>query len=137
MVGRLSPARQSEVVDLIRGLVARDTALVIDVLIGWTGDEALDNTEKLAIEIDSFLDSYHGLALKELNIAAMLTDIAVIMRDNELVMPPDLALLFKVFITLESLGRLLDPALLETCHVSPLSPGDFGQKRLEESHGIY
>ena len=39
----------------------------------------------------------------------MLTDITVIMRDNELVMPPDLALLFKVFITLEGLGRLLDP----------------------------
>lgn len=109
MVGRLSSARQTQVIDLIRGLVARDTAQVIDVLIGWTGDEALDTTDKLAIEIDSFLDSYHGLALKDLNIAAMLTDITVIMRDNELVMPPDLALLFKVFITLEGLGRLLDP----------------------------
>lgn len=109
MVGRLSPMRQTQVIDLIRGLVARDTALVIDVLIGWTNDEARCDTEKLAIEIDSFLDSYHGVVLRDLNLASMLTDVAVIMRDNELVMPPDLALLFKVFITLDGLGRLLDP----------------------------
>lgn len=108
MVGRLSPLRQTQVIDLIRGLVGRDTALVIDVLVSWTED-ALNNTEKLAIEVDSFLDSYHGVVLKQLNIAAMLTDVTVIMRDNELVMPPDLALLFKVFITLEGLGRTLDP----------------------------
>lgn len=108
MVGRLSPMRQAQVIDLIRGLVARDTSLVIDVLIGWAEDARV-NTEKLSVDIDAFLDSYHGVVLKELNIAAMLTDLTVIMRDNELVMPPDLALLFKVFITLEGLGRLLDP----------------------------
>lgn len=119
MVGRLSAMRQQQVIDLIRGLVARDTALVIDVLIGWTGDENLDNSEKLAIEIDSFLDSYHGLALRDLNIAAMLTDITVIMRDNELVLPPDLALLFKVFITLDGLGRLLDPGFNMVSETEP------------------
>lgn len=118
MVGRLSPVRQTQVIDLIRGLVARDTSLVIDVLIGWAEDARI-NTEKLSVEIDAFLDSYHGVVLKELNIAAMLTDLTVIMRDNELVMPPDLALLFKVFITLEGLGRLLDPEFDMVAEATP------------------
>lgn len=108
MVGRLSQRRREQVIDLIRGLVARDTALVIDVILTWS-DSAELNTEALATEIDSFLDNYHGVSLKQLNLAAMLTDLTVIMRDYGLTMPSDLAMLLKVFITLEGMGRQLDP----------------------------
>lgn len=108
MTGHLSERRREQLVDLIRGLVERETEQVINVMHEWSGDVQLQ-TENLASDIDAFLDSYHSVPLNQLNIATMLNDLTVIMRDYELVMPPDLALLIKVFITLEGLGRQLDP----------------------------
>jgi len=108
MVGRLSARRRAQVIDLLRGLVAKDTSLVIDVILNWADDVNV-NSENLAIDIDAFLDNFYGLTLRQLKLAAMLTELTIIMRDHELAMPPDLALLLKVFITLEGLGRQLDP----------------------------
>jgi ubiquinone biosynthesis protein len=108
MVGRLTEQRREQVSDLLSGLLDRNGATVVNVLLLWAGDTPV-NAEHLAVEVDAFLDNYHGLSLKELRFSAMLGDITTIMRDHQLTMPPDLSLLFKVFISLEGLGRQLDP----------------------------
>jgi len=108
MVGRLSVERRNQVIDLLHGMVDQETADVVDVLVQWMGDVQVDEAA-LAIDIDAFIDQYHGLSLQQLNLAAMLMDLTVILRDHQLNLPPDLALLFKVFITLEGLGSQLDP----------------------------
>ncbi|WP_455209070.1 ABC1 kinase family protein [Kaarinaea lacus] len=108
MIGHLSRVRREQIVDLLNGMVSKDVTEVTDVLLEWSGDTNVD-TENLAIEIDAFLDSYHSVPLKQLKLSAMLGDITVILRNHQLVLPPDLSMLFKVFITLEGLGRQLDP----------------------------
>lgn len=108
MVGHLSQLRREQIVDLLNGMVSKDVTEVTDVLLDWASDTDVD-PEKLALEIDAFLDSYHSVPLKELKLSAMLNDITIILRDNKLSLPPDLSMLFKVFITLEGLGRQLDP----------------------------
>ncbi len=108
MVGRLSIERRNQVIDLLHGMVDQETADVVDVLVQWMGDVQVDEAA-LAIDIDAFIDQYHGLSLQQLNLAAMLMDLTVILREHQLNLPPDLALLFKVFITLEGLGSQLDP----------------------------
>lgn len=108
MVGHLSQVRRDQIVDLLNGMVSKDVTQVTDVLLEWARDINVD-TENLAIEVDSFLDSYHSVPLKQLKLSAMLGDVAVILRNHQLVLPPDLSMLFKVFITLEGLGRQLDP----------------------------
>jgi len=52
--------------------------------------------------------SYDDLQLKDVKIGALLNDITAMMRDNNLVLPADLTLLFKALITLEGLGQQLD-----------------------------
>ena len=108
MVGRLTEERREQVGDLLHGLLERDNATVVNVLLLWAGDIPV-NAEHLAVEVDGFLDNYHGVALKQLRFSTMLGDITTIMRDHHLTMPPDLTLLFKAFISLEGLGRQLDP----------------------------
>jgi len=108
MVGRLSETRRVQVIDLIRALVSRDTAGVIDVLIEWSYDTIVSE-DSLTNDIDTFLDNYHGVPLKNINFATMLRDLTTTIREHSLVMPPDLALLVKVFITLEGFGRQLNP----------------------------
>lgn len=108
MVGHLSQVRREQIVNMLNGMVTKDVTEVTDVLLEWASDTEVD-PEALATEVDAFLDSYHSVPLKQLKLSAMLNDIAVILRDHKLSLPPDLSMLFKVFITLEGLGRQLDP----------------------------
>lgn len=118
MVGHLSQNRREQVVDLLNGMVSKDVAEVTDVLLEWANDIDVDS-ENLAIEVDAFLDNYHSVPLKELKLTAMLNDITVILRDHKISLPPDLSMLFKVFITLEGLGRQLDPEFDMVATASP------------------
>lgn len=108
MVGRLSEFRRNQVVDLLHAMVEHDANSVVDVLLDWAGDYAID-TEVLTTEVDTFIDTYHGVPLKRLNISDVLSDLAVLLRDHYLSLPSDLTMLFKALITLEGMARRLDP----------------------------
>ena len=108
MVGRLSPARRAEVVSLLFGLVERDTERVTEVLLDWTERPDIDEAQ-LTIDVDAFVDRYHGVPLGQLNLAGMLLEVTALLRSHRLALPADLALLIKVCLTLEGLGRSLDP----------------------------
>jgi ubiquinone biosynthesis protein len=60
-------------------------------------------------EIEAFVDQYHGTPLAELHLGEMLADVTAILREHRLALPADLALLIKAFISLEGMGRGLDP----------------------------
>lgn len=108
MVGRLPEARRFEVATLMHGLVERDARKVADVLLDWSADSNGD-AEALRSEIEAFVDDYHGVALRKLDLGALLADVVAILREHGLALPPDLALMIKAFITLEGMGRQLDP----------------------------
>ncbi|WP_257385455.1 ABC1 kinase family protein [Tahibacter caeni] len=109
MVGRLSQARRGEVVQLLFGLVERDAERVCAVLLDWAGEADVDTAE-LATDVDAFIDRYHSVPLAQLDLARMLLDVTVLLRQHRLALPADLALLIKVCLTLDGLGRRLDPA---------------------------
>jgi len=108
MVGRISGERRYQVAVLLHGLVSHDAEKVSEVLLDWSGGAEADS-ETLQPELDAFVDQYHGVPLKNLDLGAMLSDLIAILREHGLALPPDLALLIKAFITLEGLGRQLDP----------------------------
>ena len=108
MVGRLTEERRDQLIRLMLGLVRHEPARVADVMLDWSGDSAVDEAA-LLLEIQTFVDQYHGLPLKQISIGAMLTDMVAILREHRIVLPADLTLLIKAFITLEGMGRELDP----------------------------
>ncbi|NMM07948.1 AarF/UbiB family protein [Polaromonas sp.] len=120
MVGRLSARRREELLDLLLGLVERQPKAVAEVLLDWTGDEHGLNLAQLENEIEAFVDQYHGTPLAQLHLGQMLADISVILREHHLGLPPDLALLIKAFISLEGMGRGLDPDFHMTTEALPL-----------------
>ena len=109
MVGRLSPRRREDLLALLLGLVERDARAVADVLLDWTGDGAGADLDRLEAELEAFVDQYHGLPLAQLHLGQMLGDVTALLREHRLALPGDLALLIKAFITLEGMGRGLDP----------------------------
>jgi len=121
MVGRLSSRRREDVLQLLLGLVQRRPRQVADVMLDWAGISA-DKVDQgqLEAEIEDFVDQYHGTPLAELNLGQMLNDVAAIMREHRLALPSELALLIKVFITLESMGRGLDPEFQMATEALPI-----------------
>lgn len=108
MVGRLSNERRDQIVDLLGALARRDDEGMMSVLLDWTGDARVDEG-RLASDLGDLVFNYEHLPLKDIHLGQLLSDITAIMRDHQIVMPSDLTLLFKALITLEGLGRQLDP----------------------------
>jgi ubiquinone biosynthesis protein len=105
-------------------------------MIEWTGENLADE-QMLVQEIQAFVDQYHGMPLKQLNLSAMLSDLVAILRQHRLMLPADLSLLVKTFITLEGMGRELDPDFDMAGQAMPLlaqamraryTPGAMGQR---------
>ncbi len=120
MVGRLSQRRREELLQLLLGLVEHNPQGVAEVLIDWTGDEHGINLSMLETEIEAFVDQYQGVPLAQLSQGQMLADVTAILREHHLALPPDLALLIKAFITLEGMGRGLDPGFHMATEALPL-----------------
>jgi len=120
MVGRLSERRREELLQLLLGLVERHPQTVADVLLDWTGDDHGVNLSQLETEIEAFVDQYHGTPLAELSLGQMLSDVTAILREHRLGLPSDLALLIKAFITLEGMGRGLDPGFHMATQATPM-----------------
>ena len=110
MVGQLSRTRRDELVALLAGVVDRRAERVVEILIDWadTRNAGLD-VAGLSARIDAFIDAVHGMPLKSLDFTAMTLDLLAILRGYDLALPPDLAMLIKAFVSLEGMGRQLDP----------------------------
>lgn len=108
MVGRLSEQRRQEVAELLHGLVSRDSETSARILVDWSEEGNLDE-DRLRDDVAEFIDHYHGVPLEQLNLSAMIGEITSVLRHHHVVLPADLVLMFKAFITLEGMGRSLDP----------------------------
>jgi ubiquinone biosynthesis protein len=108
MVGRLSPVRRRQMVDLLAGLVGHDEEAMLEVLLEWRGDDSVDEA-RLAADLDEFAFDYADRSLKDLRIGPLLQRVSAILREHSIVLPSDLTLLFKALMTLDGLGRQYDP----------------------------
>jgi ubiquinone biosynthesis protein len=118
MVGMLTQPRRNQIVDLLHALTRKDEQALLQVLLEWSGESEIDE-DRLAYDVTELLQSYDDLQLKDVKIGALLNDITALMRDNNLLLPADLILLFKTLITLEGLGQQLDPEFHMIDHVTP------------------
>ena len=108
MVGRLTEERREQVISLLYGLVNHAPLKVVEILEDWS-DNIYTDEDVLTVDIEAFVDQYSSLSLKDLSLTAMLSDLMALLRDHRLILPPDLVLLIKAYITLDGLGRYLNP----------------------------
>ncbi|MBK6005332.1 ubiquinone biosynthesis protein UbiB [Ramlibacter ginsenosidimutans] len=119
MVGRLTEQRREQLLSLLLGLVKQQPTAVADVLTEWAGDGVVDMDHLLG-EVEVFADQYRGIPLGQLRLGAMLDEGIGILRQHHLRLPADLSLLVKAFITLEGMGRELDPAFEMAAQALPI-----------------
>ncbi len=119
MVGRLSPQRRQQVIDLLGGLARMAEEPMLDVLLDWAGDAYVDEV-KLAADVNEMVFDYEGVPLKDIRVGNVIRQFAGIVREHSIVLPSDLSLMFKALITLEGLGRQYDPEFHIINHLTPL-----------------
>ncbi|ARP54279.1 ABC1 kinase family protein [Alcaligenes faecalis] len=105
LVGHLTERRRQQLLVLLRAIVDGQADGVATTLLDWSGAEDFDwsRLEESAQRYVARQSS--GL----LSISAALLDFMALARENHLILPPDLALLFKAFITADGVLKRLDP----------------------------
>ena len=118
MTGMLTHDRRNQITDLLIALLRKDERALLDVILEWSGEAPVDEA-RLAADLIEFVFNYSSVHLRDISMGRLLSELTVIMREHHLVLPPDLTLLFKALITLEGLGRQLDPEFDMGEHVEP------------------
>lgn len=118
MVGRLTETRREQVLKLLLALVEQRAQAAADVLAEWSGQPGAG--DELAKDIEAFVDQYRDTPLGELHLGAMIGEVTAILRQHRLVLPAELTLLVKAFITLEGMGRELDPGFEMAVQAKPI-----------------
>ena len=105
-------------VDLLAGFVHHDEETMLEVLLDWRGNETV-NEARLAADLGELAFDYSDAQLKDLKIGTLLHRVSTLLREHSIVLPADLALLFKALITLEGFGRQYDPEFRLVDRVEP------------------
>jgi ubiquinone biosynthesis protein len=118
MTGMLTHERRNQIADLLIAMLQKDEMALLEVLLEWTGDSVV-NESKLASDVIEFVFNYSSVHLKDISFGNLLNELTSMIREHHLILPSDLTLLFKTLITLEGLGRQLDPNFDMSTHTEP------------------
>jgi len=127
MVGRLGENLKFQLVDLLVAVLQRDADSVISQLL-YSG-ELMDETNirNLRRDLNEFIDDYYEVPLQEIKVGRLLNEFVEILTRYRIKFPTDLMLLGKALVTIEGVGRQLDPDFDMISHLRP-----FMEKLLHE-----
>lgn len=109
MVGRLDERTKHNFVLLVEAGIRKDPETVADLLLGMDAlPEDLDRSVFVR-EVDIFLERYTRIPLKRLRLKSIIDEAMDIIHKFSIQVPPDVLLVSKALITLESITRDLDP----------------------------
>ncbi|MDG3002779.1 ABC1 kinase family protein [Paludisphaera mucosa] len=109
MFGQLDPRTRERIADLLIGLLAQDVDGVLKALDELeVRGEAVDARE-LRRDVGELVQSYCDLTLATIDLGVLLRELVGLIRRHRLLIPPDLVLLIRSLVTIESTGRALDP----------------------------
>lgn len=111
MMGRIDRHTKYMLADLIVGIIKKDTGKIVGTLLEIsTSDEKVDvDISELELDVEELLDSYYGRTLKQISITRLMNEVFDILKKYNIMLPSNFALLLKSILTIEGVGRNLDP----------------------------
>jgi ubiquinone biosynthesis protein len=119
IVGRLDEDLTTFLTDILHAIVSRDMDEVVSLLL-FAGDIS-DSLVIRALKRDlaNFVDGYYEIPLKEIEVGRMLMEFIEIITLYSIRIHPDLMLLAKSLVLVESMGRGLNPEFDMAEHLQP------------------
>lgn len=109
MIGFLDEARRGLLIDLFVAIARSDVDEAIHVLLHLGQPTQHVQKGLLQADVRDFIDAYYGVPLEQVHVGNLLNDFIRILASHELHCPGDLMVLVRAIVTLEGVGRQLDP----------------------------
>jgi ubiquinone biosynthesis protein len=120
MMGIVSPSLREHLGAVMFGIVNNDSKRIVKTLLELSR-YPVENIELLEYEVTELLEEYTYLSLRDYNIGDMLRRLMRIISEHRLTMMPGVFLLMKSMITIEGVGRRLDPDFNMVEHIEPFA----------------
>jgi ubiquinone biosynthesis protein len=104
-VGRVSSSRRLQLESLVIAVGTRDVDALVDVVVEMTTPPPSIDMRELRADIEAWLNRYLLVGVGQLDMAAIIDSGMALLHRHKLVLPADLALLFRVLLRLQGLGR--------------------------------
>lgn len=119
MIGMLEEKTREELIDLLLAISQQqvDAAVKLVLTIGEPYREV--DRPLLQVDMRDFIANYYGIPLERMNVGRLLSDFVAILSSHRIRCPGSLTLLFRALVTLEGIGRQLDPEFNLASHLQP------------------
>ena len=104
-VGRLGTRRQAQLQTMLVAIGARDVESVADAPLEMTAPPPGTDLAVLRASIETWFSRYALAGVGQIDVGGMLSGAMQLLRENKVLLPADLALLFRVLVRLQGLGQ--------------------------------
>lgn len=108
-IGTVSQVGRDQLADLFLSIIDDDVALAVDTLFSAAGSPGDIDLAELEREVSRLITKYYNKSLNEIRMGELITEVLALVRNHNLVLSSELALLLTTLVVLEGLGRMLDP----------------------------
>ena len=119
MFGHIDAATRERLADLLIGLLAQDVDRVLRDLDALEIRGPSADPPALRRDVGVMVAAYSDLSLDNIDLPVLLRELVELVRNHQLRIPPDLVLLIRSLVTIESVGRALDPHFDIAAQVEP------------------
>ncbi len=109
MFGQLDSRTRERIADLLGGLMSQDTDKVLRSLDALEIRGEHVDPKALRRDAAELVSTYSDLTLDTIDLGTLLKELIAFIRKYHLHIPPDLVLLIRSLVTIEGVGRALDP----------------------------
>ncbi|MEK6262472.1 MAG: AarF/ABC1/UbiB kinase family protein [Planctomycetota bacterium] len=119
MVGMLDERMREQLIDLLLAVSQQNVDAAVKLVLQLGESHREIDRPLLQVDMRDFVVNYYGIELERLNVGRMLSDFVGILSNHGIRCPGSLMLLIRALVTLEGIGRSLDPAFNLASHLQP------------------
>ncbi len=108
MVGKLSVSRRDQLTKIVKAVVLNEPEDAACVLVEWSGGFT-SNFDALISDVSELIELYHGITLNDIDFSQLLIQVSELLRNHDIILPGDIMLTAKAFVTLEGFTRIVHP----------------------------
>ncbi|MDQ4489202.1 AarF/ABC1/UbiB kinase family protein [Sinomonas sp. ASV486] len=109
MVGEINDDLRGQLGHLLIALARKDARRLARALESMSLGGPVTDRARLAADVAEFIQLYDGVDLADVNVARLAQKLLGVVRNHRLLMPAEAAIVIKMMVMAEGLGRVLDP----------------------------
>ena len=108
MVGYVTDELRKQLAGSVLALMKKDLDLFVEIFIEMGVVSTSCDMEGLRISLFEIIDKYYGIPLKNVDIQKAFSDAMRVAREHDMILPRDLIMMLKSFVTVTSMARTMD-----------------------------